>query len=267
MNGSDTVLDLGAYLRRIDYRGPLDPTLPVLQALHHAHATHIPFENLDLMLGRPIRVDLPSLQAKLVQARRGGYCFEQNTLLAAVLRAIGFEVDILLARVRRGAQRVLPRTHMVLQVHVGGERWLADVGFGADGLLRPAPLDPLGEVQSLPWVHRVVPEEPGLRVMQSLVDDAWMDLYAFTLEPQHAVDVEMSNHYVSTHPDSRFVQTLTAQRVAPDARYVLRNRDLTIDRGIDIETRHLASRDEVLQVLDELFGLPLPADAPLRTPE
>ena len=94
-----------------------------------------------------------------------------------------------------------------------------------------------------------------------------MDLYAFTLEPQHAVDVEMSNHYVSTHPDSRFVQTLTAQRVAIDARYVLRNRDLTIDRGIDIETRHLASRDEVLQVLDELFGLPLPADAPLRTPE
>ena len=267
MNGSEAALDLGAYLQRIDYRGELKPTLQVLQALHEAHVTHIPFENLDLMLGRPIRVDLPSIQAKLVQARRGGYCFEHNTLLAAVLRAIGFEVDILLARVRLGAQRVLPRTHMVLQAHVGTERWLADAGFGADGLLRPAPLDPLGEVQSLPWVHRVVPEEPGLCVMQSLVDDAWSDLYAFTLEPQYAVDVEMSNHYVSTHPDSRFVQTLTAQRVAADARYVLRNRDLTIDRGIDIEARRLASRDEVLQVLAEVFALPLPADAPLRTPE
>lgn len=260
-------LDLAAYLARIGQAAPGAPDAALLRTLHRAHATRIPFENLDLMLGRPIRVDLPSIEAKLVDARRGGYCFEQNTLLAAVLREIGFEVDILLARVRRGAQRVLPRTHMVLQVHVGSERWLADVGFGADGLLRPAPLDPLGEVQSLPWVHRLVPEEPGLRVMQSLVDDAWMDLYAFTLEAQHAVDVEMSNHYVSTHPDSRFVQTLTAQRVAADARYVLRNRDLTIDRGIDIYTRRLASRDEVLQVLDEVFGLPLPADAPLRTPE
>jgi N-hydroxyarylamine O-acetyltransferase len=260
-------IDLRSYLSRIAYGGPLEPTLRVLQALHEAHVTHIPFENLDLMLGRPIRVDLGSIQDKLVRGKRGGYCFEQNTLFAAVLRDIGFEVDVFLARVRRGATRVLPRTHMVLQVHVGGERWLADVGFGADGLLRPAPLDPLGEVQSLPWVHRIVPEEPGLRVMQSLVDDAWMDLYAFTLEPQYEVDVEMSNHFVSTWPESRFVQTLTAQRVSKEARHVLRNRELTIDRGIDIETRHLRSRDEVLQVLDEVFGLPLPADAPLRTPE
>ena len=74
-------------------------------------------------------------------------------------------------------------------------------------------------------------------------------------------------HFVSTWPESRFVQTLTAQRVSREARHVLRNRALTIDRGIDIETRHLRSRDEVLQVLDEVFGLPLPADAPLRTPE
>ena len=173
-------------------------------------------------------------RAKLVAGRRGGYCFEQNSLFAAMLRELGFEVDVLLARVRRGAQRLLPRTHMVLQVHVGPECWLADVGFGGDGLLRPAPLDPPGEVQALPWVHRIVAEQPGLRVMQSWIDDDWHDLYAFTLEPQYQVDVEMSNHYVSTHPDSRFVQTLTAQRVETGARYVLRNRTLTVDRGLEL---------------------------------
>jgi N-hydroxyarylamine O-acetyltransferase len=264
---SEFQLDLPAYLSRIDHAGPLTATSDVLEALHVAHATHIPFENLDLMMGRPIRVDLPSIQAKLVGARRGGYCFEQNTLFAAVLRALGFDVDLLLARVRFGTQRVLPRTHMVLHVRIGATRWLADVGFGAQGLLRPAPLAPAGEVAAGAWQHRVVCEPSGLHVMQSIVDDEWADLYAFTLEPQFAVDIEMSNHYVSTHPDSRFLQTLTAQRITPEARYVLRDRLLSIDRGIDLSTRRLTTRDEVLQVLADEFGLSLPPDAPLRVPE
>jgi N-hydroxyarylamine O-acetyltransferase len=261
---------LDAYLDRIGYRGPREATVAVLDAVHHAHVTHVTFENLDLMLGRPIRVDLASVQAKLVDARRGGYCFEQNTLLAAALRALGFEVDLLLARVRRGALRVLPRTHMVLHVHVGETRWLADAGFGADGLVRPAPLQPAGESIAGRWAHRVVQEAgSGLHVMQSrsLREDAWSDLYAFTLEPQFAVDIEMSNHYVSTHPDSRFVQTLTAQRATPERRSVLRNRELSIDHGQGPATRRLASREELLQALADEFGLQLPADAPLRIPD
>jgi len=99
-----TVIDLAAYLRRVEYEGPLEPTAEVLRALHLAHATHIPFENLDILLGEPIRLDLASLQAKLVGANRGGYCFEQNALFAAVLEEVGFAVTRLAARVRCGGR-------------------------------------------------------------------------------------------------------------------------------------------------------------------
>ena len=120
-------LDLPAYLERIGYAGDLNPSRSVLEALHLAHATHIPFENLDILLGRPIRLDLASLQAKLVKDRRGGYCFEQNLLFSAVLRQLGFSVTSLAARVRYRTTTLLPRTHMLLLVDLAGERWLADV--------------------------------------------------------------------------------------------------------------------------------------------
>ena len=119
--------DLNNYLRRIGYAGGLTPTYDVLAALHQAHATHIPFENLDILLGRPIRLDLASLHAKLVVGRRGGYCFEQNLLFAAILQSIGFSVARLAARVRYRTHRVLPRTHMLLLVSIDAEDWIADV--------------------------------------------------------------------------------------------------------------------------------------------
>src|SRR5262249_29151135 len=133
-------LDLAAYLERIQYRGDPRPDVTTLHDLHLAHATHVPFENLDVLLGRPIRLDLDSLQAKIVRGRRGGYCFEQNVLLAAVLEHVGFRVDRLAARVRYRAQHVLPRTHMLLRVEVEGRSWMCDVGFGSEGLLLPMPL-------------------------------------------------------------------------------------------------------------------------------
>ena len=133
-------LDLPAYLRRVEYAGEREASPSVLEALHQAHATHIPFENLDIFLGRAIELDLASLQAKLVAGRRGGYCFEQNLLFSSVLQAFGFAVTQLAARVRRGNGVLLPRTHMMLEVEAGGRQWLADVGFGSDGLLAPVPL-------------------------------------------------------------------------------------------------------------------------------
>ena len=119
--------DLAAYLRRIGYAGELSPSRATLDALHRAHATSIPFENLDILLGVPIRLDLPSLQAKLVAGRRGGYCFEQNALFASALEHLGFAVTRLAARVRYRSDRVLPRTHMALRVDVDGARLLVDV--------------------------------------------------------------------------------------------------------------------------------------------
>jgi len=172
-------LDLEAYLRRIDYAGDLVPSRATLDALHRAHATHIPFENLDILLGVPIRLDLASLQAKLVAGRRGGYCFEQNELFAAVLEKLGFAVTRLAARVRLGSDAVRPRTHMTLGVDVGGARVLADVGFGASGLLLPLAFDAGRPSQQYAWTYRIA-DEGGRWLLQSRHGEAWEDLYAFT---------------------------------------------------------------------------------------
>jgi N-hydroxyarylamine O-acetyltransferase len=257
-------VDLAAYLRRVEYEGPLEPTEKVLRALHLAHATHIPFENLDILLGRPIRLDLASLQAKLVAGGRGGYCFEQNALFAAVLEEVGFAVARLAARVRSGTTAMLPRTHMLMLARCEGRTWLADVGFGAEGLLLPVPFGS-GEVsEQFAWSYRVVPED-DLWVLQSLHGDAWSDLYAFTLEEQHAVDYEMANHFTSTHAESRFRRGVTAQLAAPGVRRILRGGELTIDDGRTV-TRRPVDPGELVSVLDTTFGLRLPDGARLEIP-
>ena len=251
-------LDLEAYMERIGYSGSLQPDGAVLEALHLAHATHIPFENLDILLKRPIALDLASLQAKLVAGRRGGYCFEQNLLFAAVLQRLGYSVTLLAARVHYRNQPKVPRTHIVLLVEVDGAPWLADVGFGLEGLLLPVRFDAGRETRQYAWTYRVV-EAGGEWALQSLRDGTWNELYSFTLEPCLAVDFEPANHYTATHPDSRFVRTLTAQLPTPEVRYKLRNRELVLDRGATVTRRVLADDDELLAVLAETFGLNFPA--------
>ncbi len=247
--------ELPAYLRRIGFAGPLGADLPTLEALHLAHATSIPFENLDIQMGLPIRLDLPSLQDKLVRRRRGGYCFEQNTLFLAALRAAGFEPIPCEARVRYGTTEVLPRTHMLLLVPLEGATWLCDVGFGGEGLLHPVRMDGEAHAQ-FQNAYRVV-EEGRLRVLQSRHHGAWEDLYAFEPEPRHPVDYEMANHFTSTHPGSRFVKTLTAQLPGTKVRRILRNRAYAEIRGDAVEGRELAP-EEVIPVLRDVFWLEVP---------
>jgi N-hydroxyarylamine O-acetyltransferase len=258
-------MNLDAYLERIEYAGPLTATRGVLDALHLAHATHIHFENLDILLGRPIALDLEQLEQKLVAGGRGGYCFEQNTLFAEVLRRVGFAVTPLAARVRFRARDVLPRTHMLLLVDVEGERRIADVGFGADGLFRSLPLVPEVETSQFAWTYRLVEEGDGY-VLQSLRERQWTDLYVFTLEPQYPVDFEMANHYTSTYPGSRFVQMLVVQKMTPEARTFLLNRKLFVDTGTNVDVRLLAET-EIPQTLGETFNLYLPPDTRFRLPE
>jgi N-hydroxyarylamine O-acetyltransferase len=249
-------LDLAAYLDRIGYAGDLLPTLPVLEGLHLAHATHIPFENLDVLLGRPIALDVASLQAKLVEAGRGGYCFEQNSLFAAALAAVGFHVEPLAARVRNGT-RVLPRTHMILLVRVGDGAWLADVGFGGEGPLLPLPLVPDREAPQFAWTYRLT-EADGLWTLQLRRDAGWDPLYAFTLERQEPVDFEVANHYVSTHPESIFARTLTVQLSGPEGRRVLRNRELRLEHGGRRETLRLPDDEALLKLLSATFAIHFP---------
>jgi len=252
-------LDLDAYLRRIEYDGSRSANPATLEALHRAHVTHIPFENLDVLLGRGIALDLASLQAKLVAGRRGGYCFEQNLLFSAVLQAFGFDVTQLAARVRLGSSVLRPRTHMTLAVEVDGARWLTDVGFGAQGPLAPVLLHGGAPSQQSAWTFRVA-DEKGLKVLQWSRGGAWEDLYAFTLEPHYRVDYELMSHYTSTHPSSPFTQVLTAQRIATDVRRILRDRDYSEDRGGDVTTRTLRGSDEIRGVLATQFGLQFSAD-------
>jgi N-hydroxyarylamine O-acetyltransferase len=251
-------LDLDAYLGRIGYSGSLQPSRATLEALHLAHATRIPFENLDILLQRPIRLDLASLQEKLVLKKRGGYCFEQNLLFASVLERLGYSVTRLAARVHYPNRPKLPRTHILLRVETDGAPWLADVGFGLEGLLRPVAFVAGREARQFAWTYRVTKAE-GEWALQSRRNQVWTELYSFTLEPCLPVDFEPANHYTSTHPDSRFVHTLTAQLPTPEIRYRLRNRELVLDRGATITRRVLADDDELFAVLAETFGLHFPA--------
>lgn len=251
--------DLDAYLERIGYAGERRPMLDVLEAIHLAHATHIPFESVDALLGRPIRLDLASLQEKLVRGSRGGYCFEQNLLLAAALQELGFEVRQLAARVRHRGDGILPRTHMLLLVRTGGADYIADVGFGGEGLLLPVPFRVGHPCRHYAWTYRLVEERAGQWLLQSLRDSGWSNLYSFTLEPQTLADYEMANHWTATHPDSPFVRALIVQLPTPEARHTLRNRELAVDRGAGrVERRTLESDEEVLRALSETFGLGFP---------
>ena len=262
--------DLARYLERVHWPGPAAPPadLATLRALHLAHALAIPFENLDIQLGRPIRLDLDTLAAKLVGARRGGYCFEQNALFAAVLETLGFRLTRLCGRVRMGRPAdapVPPRTHMILRVELTEGPYLADVGFGGDQLLYPIPLVAGVRRDQEAWCYELTREDE-LWVLRSRQPEGWIDLYAFTLEPQHPIDYEVANHFTSTHPRSRFVQTLTAQRVTREVRYVLRDRDYEEIRPERRTRRELTSPEELLALLDERFGLRFPTGTHFRHP-
>lgn len=250
---------LDPYLERIGCPGRWPPTFATLEELHLAHLGRIPFENIDIRLGRPVALGLDALQAKLVGRRRGGYCFEQNTLFAAALRALGFDVTTLEARVRPlGAQSVLARTHMLLQVGVKGHEWLADVGFGGDGPLLPVPLD--GALSEQPEAdYRIEDEGEGVFVLRRRWLGSWRDLYAFRRIPAWPVDFELANYYTSTHPSSVFVRTLTVQRSEPEVRHILRGRTYSVRRA-DEETRRELTDAEVPDLLRERFGLDLPDD-------
>jgi N-hydroxyarylamine O-acetyltransferase len=243
-------VDLKAYLRRTGAPRPSRPTLAALAALHEAHVAAIPFENLDVLLGREIRLDLESLQAKLVAGGRGGYCFEHNTLFAAVLEAVGFAVTRLFGRVGSRPDAIRPRTHMVLRLDLAEGAFLADVGFGGDGPVRPVPLAGDGKAQD---GHRVLREGDGLALHGSEGS-----LYTFTLEPQHAVDFEVANHWTSTHPSSHFRRTLTAQRSWPDGRAILRDRELVESRSGASRSTPVRDPEHLLEVLDSVFGLRFP---------
>ena len=259
-------VDLADYAARIGFTGELLPSAECLRELHLAHATHVPFENIEVLMGRPVRLDIESLWKKLVVGRRGGYCFEQNTLFAAVLEKVGFPVRRLAARVRMGAAGITARNHMLLAVEADGRQWLCDVGFGGEALLCPIAWLPGETSAQFAWKYRLMEEAPGY-VLQMWRPEGWLDLYSFTLEEQHAVDYEVANYFTLTHPDSFFRKQLMVDIPGPEIRVTLVGRRL-IERRPDGDSEVLLADDAaVLETLAERFGMHFPAGTafPLMT--
>ncbi|MFC8190383.1 arylamine N-acetyltransferase [Cellulomonas sp. NPDC057328] len=251
-------LDLAAYLRRIRYTGPLAPDRATLAALHRAHVAAIPFENLDVVLGRGVSVDLVDVEAKLVAGARGGYCFEHGTLFGAVLEQVGFEVDRVLARTGDPLEHPRPRSHLVLLVSspATGERWLADVGFGS-GLLAPLALAEDGPHGQGAWSYELVRGRTARDSAWRLREgdgSAWSTILTFTEEPYYPVDVEVANENTSTSPGSPFTQNPVV--VLKDESRVrrLRGREYTVQApGHPSSSRRLTD-GEVAALLGEVFG-------------
>jgi N-hydroxyarylamine O-acetyltransferase len=257
MNQTLSPAQLAAYFDRIGYSGPQQATSETLHALHRLHPQVIPFENLDPLLGRTPHLDLASVLAKLVSARRGGYCYEHNLLFRAVLDTLGFETTGLAARVLwNDPAAMMPRTHMMLLVETPDNTWLADVGFGSMTLSAPLLFD-TGREQATPHEpFRLDLIERGDFLLQVKLGDAWRPVYRFDLEPQFPADYAMANHYVSTYPESIFVDHLIVARVMPGQRQTLFDTTLT-QRGTSESKRELTSAEELRGVLQDTFGLAL----------
>jgi N-hydroxyarylamine O-acetyltransferase len=263
------MLDLDDYLTRIGLQGT-----PDLPSLHLAHCTSIPFENLEPHGGTPVSLAQEDLERKLVGARRGGYCFEQNLLLRSAMQALGWEVDMYLARVRAGAPpgTVRPRSHLALRARRDGESWLADVGFGLGTPFEPIPFRLGAESEQHGWRFRIVEDGSELVVQSRDAHEGWADLYGFSPQPVHLIDVETINWWVCTHPHSPFVTGLVvSSQDAGGRRLVLSDWGglaLTERTASRTEVRTL-ERPEVPELLASRFGLEgfeLCPDGRLRLP-
>jgi N-hydroxyarylamine O-acetyltransferase len=252
-------MSLDAYFDRIGISRPVAPTLETLRRVHVAHLLAFPFHNLTIQRRGEVTVDVDSIVTRFLAEGGGGYCFEQNTLLGAALRELGFQVTTLLGRVGPPDRRAL--NHMLLRVDIDGASWIADVGFGGEGPLEPLPLI------------------DGTRVTQNGIDyslrrenDHWTitlhcgdfseELYEFSGLAHTAGDVEIANYYTASHPQSIFRKTLTIQRVTPEERLILRPTVLTRYRdGVRTETP-IERAAQLRQLARELFQIDL-ADTPL----
>ena len=244
------------YLERTGMPGAARADLDTLRRLHAAHRQTFLFENLTIQTGGRISLALDDLERKFIDDRRGGYCFEHNTLFAAALRDVGFAPITMLGRVRRGPPERWCRTHMVLRMPIDGEMWMADVGFGSVGLIEPMPLR-AGATSNQSGFEYSLRRDDHLWVLSMRDAESLQDLYEFAEDPQTPWDVEVANHFTSTHPESVFRRTLTIQRTALTERVVLRNDTITryrdgrtTDEPLERSGLHAAAQD--------LFGIALP---------
>jgi N-hydroxyarylamine O-acetyltransferase len=245
-----------AYLRRIGYTGPIVPTQETLRALHRAHLFTVPFENLDIPQGRRIVCDEAAFIRKIVDQRRGGFCYELNGAFAALLRELGFKVTLLSARVPREDGSQSPEfDHLTLRVDLD-QPWLADVGFG-DCFLDPLQLQVGVEQPQAEHAFRIVEENGSLHVERTEANGAWKREYSFTLTPRRLAEFAPMCHYHQTSPESPFTRKRICTRATPDGRITLSNQRMIITHNGTRSERLLGSEEEWCDVLLENFGVVL----------
>jgi N-hydroxyarylamine O-acetyltransferase len=247
-------MEIDAYLARIGYRGSREPTAETLKQLHRAHLLAVPFENLDIHLGRPIGLSLESFYDKIVCHRRGGFCYELNGLFAWLLEQLGFAVAILSARVYAGGRAGPEFDHMVLLVEAG-ERMIADVGFG-DSFVEPLPLNTAAEVVQPGGAYRLT-RSGSDRILERRCGSDWEPQYVFSLTPRRLAEFSAMCDYQQTSPDSHFTQKSVCSLATSDGRITLSNSRLIVtSEGRRVE-RHIANGNEYRRVLARYFGIDL----------
>ena len=249
-------MNVAEYLSRINYRGPVEPSAETLRALHVAHLRAVPFENLSIHAGEPVTLEDAALFDKIVRRRRGGFCYEVNGLFAALLRALGFDVQMLSAGVARPGGSFGPDfDHMALVVTLE-ERWLADVGFG-DSFVEPLRLDERGAQQQGRRAYRIDADGDHLILTRrDAPGGAWEPQYRFTLRPHQYPDYAEMCRYHQTSPDSHFTRSRICSRVTPAGRVTLSGlRLIETDADGTRRERDLADESEYAAALREHFGV------------
>lgn len=246
---------LDPLLRRLGYDSAVRVDVGTLRALHRTWRTRVPYENLDIQLGRPIALDAPALFDKLVHRRRGGYCYEQNGGLALLLRAAGFEVTIIEAAVQRAARGdAMWGNHNLLLVDLDGERWIADAGIG-DGFLHPLPLR-AGRHEQGRFTYRLEQLDSGTWRFHH-DPGGTIASYDFRLRPRDLTEFAGRSHELSTSPDSPYVTTLILARPAPEGTLLLLSRTLRWLGAPGSEVSTIAGVEEFADILSERFLVPL----------
>lgn len=248
------------YFKRIGYTGDAKPNLETLKAIQFQQVNHIPFENLNPLLKIPVDLDLESVQRKILDHKRGGYCYENNSLLLAVLQEIGFDARGITGRVffKMPIETIIQRTHMIVLVHLDGKDYICDTGFGAQVPTVPLLLHTSEPQPTTHEDYRIITYE-GDNVLQSFVKEEWINMYRFDLIKQNPIDYKLGNYYTSTHSDSSFTKRLVVTIVGKDKRMAVHNNEFVVHHlNGPTDKTEIKSIEELENLLLEVFNVEIP---------